>query len=258
MRLTELRRIGVVGPAGNMALEWELPRHLPEGFAISHARAVRPGGTTLTAASLGEMGRNAIAAARSLIRTRPELILYACTSGSFVDGPGSEDAVAEAISEATGVPALTASRAVLEALAALKAQRVFLLTPYPDDINRAEIAFLQAAGHEVTGCVAHPCGEHRPIGNVDSRDTVALLMEHAEAASDSDAVFISCTNLLSFDIIPELETRLGRPVMSSNLALLRAALVQTGAPLPLTGPGALMRIAPDAATAFKTPERIER
>ncbi|MBN9887012.1 aspartate/glutamate racemase family protein [Salipiger abyssi] len=257
MKHADLRRIGVVGPAGNMALEWELPRHLPEGFAINHARAVRPGGTALTAASLGEMGRNAIDAAQSLMRTRPELILYACTSGSFVDGPGSEDAVAQEITAVTGVPALTASRAVRSALAELKAKRVFLLTPYPEAINQAEIAFLTAAGHEVTGCVAHTCDEARPIGAVDSRETVALLMQQAEIAAASDTVFLSCTNLLTFDIIPELEDRLGKPVISSNLALLRAALCETGAPLPLTGPGALMRLAPDPATAPNIFERTD-
>ncbi|APZ55432.1 aspartate/glutamate racemase family protein [Salipiger abyssi] len=249
MRHADLRRIGVIGPAGNMALEWEFHRHLPRGVTMNHARAMRPGGTALTAGSLTEMGRNAIAAAESLVRTRPELLLYACTSGSFVEGPDTVDAVSDEITRATGLPALTASRAVLEALQALGARSVFLLTPYPEAINQAEIGFLNAAGLNVTGCVAHACTERYPIGAVASEETEALLLAHEEAARQADVVFISCTNLLSFDIVPGLEARLGRPVISSNLSLLWAALCRlelASAPEPGRG---LYAALPDAATA---------
>lgn len=239
MKHSDLRRIGIVGPAGNMALEAELPRHLPPGFAINHARAQRPGGTDLTAESLREMGRNAVAAAGTLVRVAPEIILYACTSGSFVDGPGSEDAVATEIEDLTGVPALTTSRAVLRALAHLGARSVYLVTPYPDAINRAEIAFLEGAGMSVVGCDAHVCDTARPIGAVDSLETRDLVLANLDRARAADAVFLSCTNLLTYDIIPELEHILDRPVVSSNLCSLWGALTAIGAPLAGAGCGRL-------------------
>lgn len=239
MKHADLRRIGVIGPAGNMALEWELPRHLPPGFAINHARALRPGGRGLTADSLRAMADNAVAAAETLIRTAPEILLYACTSGSFVDGPGSEDAVAARIAAATGIPALTTSRAVLRALDALGARSVHLVTPYPDGINQAEIAFLEAAGLTVTRCDAHACDDARPIGAVSSGETRDLVLATADAA---DVVFISCTNLLTFDIIPDLERRIGKPVVSSNLASLWAVLGAIGAPRTDAGCGRLFAL----------------
>lgn len=229
MKHFDLRHIGVIGPAGNMALERELPAHLPAGFAINHARADRPDATRLTTQSLLTMGRNAVAAAQTLIRTRPEIILYACTSGSFVQGPGSEDSIAEEITATTGCPALTTSRGLLQALDHLDVRSVFLVTPYPEEINAAEVAFLQASVRQVIGCKAHACCVDYPISAVDSRDTVDLILQNRDLALTADAVFISCTNLLTFDIIAELERELDRPVISSNQASLWAVLKAVGA-----------------------------
>lgn len=224
MKHADLRRIGLIVPAGNMALEWEFGRHLPPGFASNAARAVRPGGTDLSLAALGEMGAQVLPAARSLIRTRPEVILWGCTSGSFVGGHGHEDDHARAITAETGIPALTTARAVIQALAALNARRVLLITPYPDAVNEVEIGFLNHYGIAVTGLDSFRCDAARPIGSLDSDEVAAMVLANRETARASDAVFISCTNLLTLDIIPGLEAELGVPVVSSNLCSLWGAL----------------------------------
>lgn len=228
MRHGDSIRIGVIGPAGNMALEYEIPRHLPDGVLSNHTRIVRPGGVELTRESLVRMGEDAVAAARSLERTRPAVILYGCTSGSFVEGSQQVDSISDRIRAELDVPAITASRAVLDALAALKSRSVFLVTPYGPEIHGSVKTFLEAFDVEVVADVSHGCTATSPIGAVDSRRTAELVLEHGQSVQSCDAVLISCTNLLTFDIIPDLESRLDRPVISSNLALLWAGLRHLG------------------------------
>lgn len=225
MRHADLRRIGLIVPAGNMALEWEFSRYLPPGFAFNTARAVRRTDAGLDFASLLEMGDEALPAARSLMRTRPEVILYGCTSGSFIEG--SQDIPIRIACE-TDTHCLTTAGAVLAAHEALGARNVVLITPYPDAVNHAEIAFLKQAGIVVNLCDSLPCDADHPIGAVSDAETMALAFRHADAIREADALFISCTNLLTLDRIATLEARLGRPVISSNLASLWGVLRHLG------------------------------
>jgi maleate isomerase len=57
------------------------------------------------------------------------------------------------------------------------------------------------------------------------------IFEAAVAAGEereAEAVFISCTNLRCIDVIAPAEERLGKPVLSSNLALLWHMLTLAG------------------------------
>lgn len=247
MKHSDLRRAGLIVPSGNMALEWEFHRHLPEGYTVNCSRVVRSESALLTKESLLAMTAGIAAAARALVRTRPEIVLYGCTSGSFINGFGNEAEGAELIAGETGIPAVTTSTAVLEALAALKARTVFMVTPYPEEINRHEAGFLGHHGHALTGCDSFRCDENRTIGSIDSEETAALVLKNREAASSADAVFISCTNLLTFDQIERLEAALGVPVVSSNLASFWAVARHAG--WPVRGPGRLFETAPNIGNA---------
>lgn len=243
MRHADLRRFGVILPGGNMTLERELPSHLPPGFTINWSRVSRPNWETVNRESLLAMNALAIRGATDLVRLKPELILYACTSGSFIEGEGEEAEIARRITQATGIGALTTSSAVIEALQALRARRIFMVTPYPDEINEAEARFLAFHGITVNAFAAFHCDASRPIASIASEEVAALVLTHEEEARAADAVFISCTNLLTFDQIDRLEAALGRPVVSSNLASLWSALRAIGAPLAGVGPGRLFSAA---------------
>nr|WP_257908400.1 hypothetical protein [Janibacter limosus] len=57
------------------------------------------------------------------------------------------------------------------------------------------------------------------------------------AADDpaSEALFVSCTNLPTYDIIDPLERDLGKPVLTANQLTVWACLARMG--LPMMGPG---------------------
>jgi maleate isomerase len=233
----------VLAPPGNVAMERELPIYLPPGIAISHNRLSRPT-PEITKESLMLMAASAEQASRDLAMAwpKPEVILYGCTSGSFVQGPGREDELANKVTGITGIPAYTTSTAVIMALRELQATRLFLVTPYIDDVNAHEIAFLEHRGFKVDACESFGCLDTRDIAKISSEQVRDLVMSHATTARRSDTVFISCTNLLTMDQIDSLERDLGLPVASSNQCSLWIALRHMQIDASAVGAGRLFKL----------------
>jgi len=67
----------------------------------------------------------------------------------------------------------------------------------------------------------------------------SIMAAARQAARGADAVFLSCTNLRTLDVIDALEAELGIPVLSSNQVLAWHMAQATGAPLTADAPGQL-------------------
>ncbi len=228
-------RVGILIPPANTAMEDEIPPFLPKGVRISFNRLSREG-RSLTAESLLSMARSVGRAAGDLSWCEPDSIVYGCTSGTFLDGIGNEDALARQITAQTSIPAITTSTAVVEALRALGARRLFMITPYPDAVNLHEIEFLKHYGFEVAAWDSFRCDMSAEVPLIADTEVTALAMRHADAIHRCDALFVSCTNLKVMGQIEVMERALGVPVVTSNQASLWGALRQMGAP-PAQGCG---------------------
>lgn len=237
----DMRRFGVLAPPGNIALERELPPLLPSGVTSNHNRLSRPG-AGINSDSLVKMAESIDRAAYDLAQAHPELILYGCTTGSFLHGIGREAETADKIAAVTGIPALTTSTAVVAALRAAGMRRVFMLTPYPDDINRHEVEFLAHYGIEVTGFDGFRCETSEAIRAVSSEQVAQLALRHSHKVAACDGLFISCTNLLTIDQIAGLEKKFDKPVVSSNQASLWAVLQAMGVDTGGIAAGRLFRL----------------
>src|SRR5690348_7476646 len=202
------RRFGVLFPPGNVAMERELHFHLPDGVAMHCNRLSRPN-SVLSESSLQEMEKSVERAAYDLAQTYPEVILYGCTSGSFINGAANDTDIADRITRATGVPAITTATAVRTAIKAVGATRVFMVTPYPDAINRQEADFLHYHGVTVAGCDTFNCRTSEEIREIDSREVSDMVLSHSDDITDCDGVFISCTQLFTMDQVAGLEAALG-------------------------------------------------
>jgi maleate isomerase len=237
-----VRRIGVLAPPGNVAMERELPMYLPEGVVINHNRLSRPS-PDVTKESLTLMLASVDQASRDLAMAwpAPEVIVFGCTSGSFVQGAGTEDEEAAKITRITGIPAYTTSQAVIMALNELGTRRVLLVTPYIDDVNEREIAFVEHHGIAVEQCITFGQQDTRDIAKISSEQVRDFVLEHADVAKRCDAVFISCTNLLTMDVIETLEQKPGVPVVTSNQCTLWAALRHMRVDASGVGPGRLFK-----------------
>jgi maleate isomerase len=85
-------------------------------------------------------------------------------------------------------------------------------------------AFLAEAGVAVTA--TRNMGLTGRIWTVPYDVTADLVRTTARAGGD--AVFVSCTNLPTFDVIADLEAELGRPVLTANQVTMWAALGDAG------------------------------
>jgi maleate cis-trans isomerase len=60
-------------------------------------------------------------------------------------------------------------------------------------------------------------------------------------SSDAEAIFISCANLATLDVIEKIEADLGKPVVTSNTACFWACLRAIGVDARVEGYGRLLR-----------------
>jgi maleate isomerase len=217
------RRIGVLLPPGNVTVEREFQRFVPDSVAINYNRMSRPVSKS-TKSSLLSMIPSLERAAIDLAQVHPEVMLFACTSGSFLEGRGKEDEIARRITEYTGIPAITTSVAVADALDALGIKRAFMITPYPDDINREEVEFLAHYCIEVPAYDSFRCEITELTAEIASEDVATMALRHRSEIAKCDGLFISCTQLLTMDRIEQLEKDLDVSVVTSNQATLWAAL----------------------------------
>lgn len=212
--------IGVVVPH-DMALDRELWRWIPGDVSLLFTRmAYMPG--ELTAAAVQRMGDPQMAArsATDLVTVAPDCLVYACTSGSFIGGSAGEKAITEAMTAATGVPALTTSGALITAATELGLERVAVANPYDDEISEAFRDYL--GQHHVEVSSLHNLGLLHNIWQTGSLE-VAELIRRTDTP-DAQAIMVCCTNLVTYDIIADLEQELAKPVITANQATVWAAL----------------------------------
>jgi dihydrodipicolinate synthase/N-acetylneuraminate lyase/maleate cis-trans isomerase len=81
-----------------------------------------------------------------LLRWHPVAVMWACTSGSFIDGAQAAIEQSRALSEAAGVPVRSTSLAFVSALRALGLSRVNLVASYPEEATTAFADFLGEFG----------------------------------------------------------------------------------------------------------------
>lgn len=223
--------VGVVVPY-DFALDRELWRWVPKGANLMITRtpyAAVP--VTVDQAMLVSDNHMVAACAQELLVPEPRVVAYGCTSGSFVGGLEGERSLVEAMLHAGAPAAVTTSGALVEALRHLGVRRLAVATPYDEAITLRLEAFLAEAGIEVTGVSSF--GLSGQIWRVPYEETVALI--RAAAVNSCDAVFVSCTNLMCYDLIAPMEAELGVPVITANQVTMWAAMARMG--LKAKGPG---------------------
>jgi maleate isomerase len=225
----------------NTVVEPEFNRMLPEGLSV-HAARMHNARSDLE--DTLRMNRHAERAADELASAKVDVIAYACTAGSFVRGESGEKELRQRIEMATGIPVVTTAGAVAEALSALAVTRLVMATPYTDDINMLEKAFLEASGFEVVDMEGLGIVDAFSIGAVAVHETYRLVRTLRESRvtrpGSSVATFVSCTNLPTAEIIGSLERDTGAPVVTSNQATLWACLRAVGCRDAIPGYGALL------------------
>jgi len=230
-------RIGLIVPSTNTINEAEFWRLAPRGVTVHAARATSTG--EFSEAYFARLREAGLRCAEDLATAEVDLIAYGCTSGSIVCP--LDEIIAE-LSDRTGIPAIATAGSVVAALRALQVRRIAVATPYVDFINERETQFLAEHGFEVLALHGLRLGEtqaeRRSIGRVPPEHVyrMARICDRPEA----EAIFISCTNLATLDVIAQIEADLGKPVVTSNQACFWQSLRRLGIPDRIPGYGRLL------------------
>ncbi|PVA09260.1 Asp/Glu racemase [Pelagivirga sediminicola] len=229
-------RLGLIVLATDETLEFEARRMLARrGAVLLHTRI--PVATTITPETLAQMDA-AMPAAAALLPAGLDAIGYACTSGATVIGPKRVREQIRSIHPAAEVTdPISAARAALQHLGA---RRIGMVTPYLPSVTAPICALLGASGIEIAHQTSFAEPDDRRVARIDPASTRAALLEAAKAPG-VDALFASCTNLQTFDIIDDVEAITGLPVVTSNQALLWHMLRLAGEGAGGWGPGLLFR-----------------
>ncbi|WP_338051749.1 Asp/Glu racemase [Pseudonocardia acidicola] len=216
--------IGVIAPF-DFALDRELWRWAPEDVSLYLTRL--PFFTTPVtvemAVAVGD--RRALRrATRDVLTPQPGVVTFACTSGSFVGGTQGEYVLRRTMLEAGAPTVSTTSGALIEAMRVLGVHRLAIATPYIDAVTARLVRYL--GEHDVQTVSKQGLGL---LGNI-WRVTYAEVVEIVKAVDrpEAEALFISCTNLPTYDVIEPLEQALGKPVLTANQVTMWAALRAIG------------------------------
>jgi maleate cis-trans isomerase len=220
-----MKRIGVIIPSSNTNAEPDCLLLAPTGVTLHFTRS---GGYDVDAIpDSNEMRRFARqtldAQLQLLVDGRVELIAYACTSATLADGPEFDLAFCTEIADKSGLPAITTAGALIEAIQDLGAQRVAFTSPYVPKLAAESVNFMQQCGIEV-------------VNRVDFENQLSSLEQNALTPEDAyhmglkadhpqaELIVISCTDYRALEAVPALEQALGKPVVTSNSALMYACL----------------------------------
>lgn len=196
-----------------------------------------PSGADLTPDTIAAM-ETALPHAVSLLPPAAafNVIGYACTSGTTLIGANRVSALVRGHANTRAVSdPLTAA---IAALTALNVRSVAIVSPYVAAVAGPIKTAFEAAGFDVPATLSFGEQVEARVARIDpvSIRDAAL---HVAASKVAEAVFLSCTNLRTLDIITDLEDRLGLPVISSNQTLAWHMSRASGAPVTPGAPGTL-------------------
>ena len=223
-------RIGLIVPSSNTTAEMEFHKMSPRGISVHVARVFNPE-EVVTAeekkAAIFEMNKQIAEASKRIASVKPDVVVYACTTGSFLGGPGYDRELIRIIQDEVKAPAVTATTALIEALRTLGVSKIDLVTPYLSDITAQEREVFENADlHVCTIRNFVELAKNLPKGRIVPERVYAEAK--AITSSCSEALVLSCTNMRTIEIIEVLERDIRKPVISSNTASMWCALKSIG------------------------------
>jgi maleate isomerase len=197
-------------------VEDDFRRYVSPDVARLHVSRVHSG-DDLTPDSIAGMEGGLTAAAALLPPAAAfDVVGYACTSATAQIGAESVHAlVASGTSTRTVTDPLTAA---LAAINHLGLGRVGIVSPYVPSVAEPLRRAFVAKGIAVPDTLSFGEEIEARVARIDPK-SIAEAARALAGRCSLDGLFLSCTNLRTFDILPMLEAELGLPVLSSNQVL---------------------------------------
>ncbi len=219
----------------------DLYRLLPDGFGVLFTTLGKQDQSAgETEAALGRLERFAAL----LADNGAEFFVVNSSPMVTHGGPGADKKIIKSVADATGgVPGTTTTTAAVQAMKAMGIKRITLCTPYKGS-NAAMKVFLEAEGLEVVseyGMTDKLAKIHRMPGETSYRVARNAVWQ----APPCDALYMAGGRLPVLDIIEELESDIGIPVIASTPTIVWEICNFFGVRSGIEGYGKLLREFPD-------------
>jgi maleate isomerase len=229
-------RFGWIVPSWNTVTEFEVERLNPSGVSEHFTRIAH---TEDTEAAFAHMAEEAPGAAQLLGHAGVDAICYACTSGSFFRGFEYDRDFEAQLSSAAGRPVMTMAYALVAGAEALGMEKVAVAAPYEPWLMERLVTFLEGGGLTVlkSAGLGHQA-------NILYEPSKAIELAQSAWHPEADGLIMSCGNFRTLEAIDDIESLIGRPVVTSVQASLWGLLRLTGDERAIEGAGRLLREVP--------------
>ena len=229
-----MRHFGVLIPSTNTTVEIEYTRLLPPALQVHIGRLGKGGDTPFSPSLDADVAYQA----RLLGTAKMEVVALAQTSASlFADD--YDDVTVRRMSEAAGCPALTSAMAIGQAVQALGARRIALVSPYSVEATaRAKRYYETKYGLEVLAAEGFGATDSYAIGLLgpdNARDAFRRIDR-----PEIEVLVVPGGNFPTMAHVAAWEREFGKPVITTNQAALWAMLRVMGVSDPCPGLGRLL------------------
>jgi len=209
-------KLGIIVPSWNTVMEYEFGQMAGPHTSI-HAQRIKH--TDDSEKSLLWLSTQAPQAAELLSHAKVQAICHGCTASGFLKTPQDDLDQAKELTAQTQIPCVTSASSIVGALRAVSAQKISVASPYEPWLNERVKIYLELAGFEVLAMAGLGTQAH---GSISA--PVIKTLAYEVMRTNTEALFISCSNFRTLSLITELENELGRPVITSNQASMWGAL----------------------------------
>ncbi len=222
---------GVLIPSTNTTVEIEYNRLLPPTLQVHVGRLLTSGNGPFAPSKEEDIDYQA----RLLGTAKVEVVSLAQTSASLF-AENYDGNVTQRMSKAAGVPAITSAQAVGDAVRALGARRIALVSPYSQQVIELARHYYQTKyGLEVVAVEGFAATNSYLIGKLgpeNARDAFARIDR-----PEIEAFVVPGGNFPTMSFVPDWEREFAKPVITTNQAALWAMLriMQAGEKLPGLG-----------------------
>jgi maleate cis-trans isomerase len=229
---------GVLIPSTNTTVEIEYNRLLPPTLQAHVGRLLSSGAGPFSPSLDADVDHQA----RLLGTAKVEVISLAQTSASlFADD--YDATVTQRMSKGAGVPAITSAQAIGQAVRALGARRIALVSPYSQPVlERAKHYYQTKYSLEVLALEGFAATDSYMIGKLgpeNARDAFARIEQ-----PEIEVLVVPGGNFPTMSFVPAWEREFGKPVVTTNQAALWAMMGIMGVSDPLPGLGRLLEEMP--------------
>jgi maleate isomerase len=230
---------GVLIPSTNTTVEIEYNRLLPPTLQAHVGRLLSSGAGPFSPSQDTDIDYQA----RLLGTAKVEVVSLAQTSASLFADDYDAD-VTQRMSKAAGVPATTSAQAIGQAVQALGARRIALVSPYSQPVlERAQQYYQTKYGLEVVALEGFAATDSYMIGKLgpeNARGAFARINR-----PEIEVFVVPGGNFPTMAFVPDWEREFGKPVITSNQAALWAMLGIMKVDEKLRGLGRLLERMPE-------------